>query len=66
MDLSNYQGKTLTFKCRICGNIHEVPLDASGHYEGGLPCSPHDTHRVQVDPQVWRAAIEEERSRTVN
>lgn len=51
---------TLEVTCPKCGGLHNVPLDASGHYSGPPPCDPtsHKRWQLQVDPQAWRELVE--------
>lgn len=54
------KGITIRITCHDCGEKHDLPLDNSGHYFGDLPCNPKMKIKLQVDPDEWRTAMEEQ------
>ena len=48
-----------------CGEEHEFPLDASGHYNGPLPCDSTKRAKLQIDPGEWREMMAAEQAKTV-
>ena len=47
----------LEITCDACGHQHRVPLDASGHYSGTLPCDPTKHIELQVGSGEWRDIV---------
>lgn len=55
-------GLSIDIKCGCVGK-HRVPLDASGHYSGPLPCDRTKHAELQIEPGQWREMCEQERER---
>jgi hypothetical protein len=56
----------VTFRCVRCGASHQVPLDATGHYAGPLPCSAGTEIELQVEGEAWRAFVAQQAKKTVH
>jgi hypothetical protein len=50
-------------ECSLCGQPHRLPLDASGHYSGSLPCDPETLVDLQVNPEEFRRISETEQAK---
>jgi len=63
--VTTHPAKTALMEIEIrcsCGGAHVVPLDASGHYAGPLPCDPTRRVELQIEPQLWRSMVEQEQA----
>ena len=56
------RGYSIEVKCS-CGETHRLPLDASGHFSGPLPCDPSKHAELQIDPGSWRTTQMHEQSK---
>lgn len=65
-DALKTRGPVYRYTCRKCKRDHSLPLDASGHYAGKVPCEPGRLVRVQVDPQTWRDHVMAKQAKTVH
>lgn len=52
--------------CTYCGGTHKIPLDASGHYAGLLPCDHSKRIELQVQPDRWREMVAAERGKVAH
>lgn len=50
--------------CPRCPEKHMIPLDASGHYSGPLPCDNSQHIELQIKPEQWRSTVEHENEKT--
>lgn len=56
-------GLEIEIDCPRCPEKHVVPLDASGHYSGPLPCDQTIRIELQIKPDEWRATMDDEREK---
>ena len=57
------RGYSIEVKCS-CGETHRLPLDASGHFSGPLPCDPSKHAELQIEILgSWRTTQMHEQSK---